>query len=78
MYELSPIQEKSNQESEENDDEPCRFSDWTNFGFDLRIIFILEEGFMSCTAAHHQGAIRTFWLQFWRDLWSSISSYTAC
>lgn len=33
---------------------------------------IMEEGFMSCRAAHHQGAIKTFWHQFWGPLQLSI------
>lgn len=36
---------------------------------------ITEEGFMACTAAHHQGAIKTFWPQFWRPLWLSSFSH---
>lgn len=29
---------------------------------------IEEEVFTNYTAAHHQGAIKMFWIQFWRAL----------
>lgn len=34
---------------------------------------IEEEGFMDYSAAHHQGAIETFWQHFLGALWLSIS-----
>lgn len=33
-----------------------------------------EAGFMTYTAARHQGAIETFWLHFWGAVASSMFS----
>ena len=35
-----------------------------------------EAGFMTCTAAGHQGAIETFWLHFSGGVMSSIFMYS--